>query len=152
MDKIDETLDELKKEKKKKKLDPSIALIPPSGGLLLWNETQKKETVEPEIDILKITAEEFSRVISEDIDEEIGTSIKSYVDNNIKQIGVRDTYLPYVLTRIKVCGNNTDARRLITDGKVKINNSVMKFTYVTKQLSNFLLEVNGEKWEIFKID
>lgn len=143
-DKIDETLDELKRDKKKKKVEAISSLLD--------NVQVKKETIEPEIDILKVTFEN-PQIITEVIDEEIINTIKTYVDNtNIPQVGVRDTYLPYVLTRVKICGNNTDARKLITSGRVKIDNKVMKLTYVTKQLSNFLLEVDGKKWEIFKVD
>ena len=76
------------------------------------------------------------------------------VPEQIEQVGVRDTYLPFVLTKLKICGSNTEARKKIFDGKIKIDNKVVQQNqyHITKSLSNFLLEVDGRKWEVFKID
>ena len=91
----------------------------------------------------------FSSILS---NISLHSSHLSSLPEPIPQIGVKDTYLPFVLTKLKICGNNSEARKLIVEGKVQINNSVIKQSHFTRSLSNFLLTVNDKNYEIFKID
>lgn len=173
MDKLDKTIEELQKGKKKKVVEKPTTnnpLLPNilygqcarCGGHLTSDHKCR------EISILDV-AREHPEIITEEIDREIIEKIEEHVKNKqhewigtskleqnlqeeIKQVGVVDTYLPFVLTKLNFCGNNTEARKLIANGKVKINNNVVNLMYNTKELSNFLLEVNGVKYEIFKVD
>ena len=69
-------------------------------------------------------------------------------------MGVKDSYLPHVLVKLKVCSNNAEARKYIRTKGVVVNGIPTNSCDVTSEglkIEQFELGVEGEVYHIFLI-
>lgn len=68
-----------------------------------------------------------------------------------KMVTLKDSYLPGVLVKLKFFPNNREARCYIRSEGIKLNDRVTNFPDATNLSSNFEIEFEGQKYQIFII-
>lgn len=76
----------------------------------------------------------------------------SATDIETKSVGVADNYLPAVLVRLKITGNNAEARSFIRNTGIKVDGEITKSCDATNAKEQFELEIGNVVYQIFKVD
>lgn len=136
-DKFQKTVDSFSKKKKE---------INSSGNI------QNVAEIKIETGLTDINDKKESVVILSDKQPTHNVSVSPYVDEEeVKQIPIKDIYLPNILVKLCLFKNNAEARVSIRNNGIILNDVITHDCDATNECSNCEVKFGNIRYQIFKV-